>query len=306
MRCFNPYFVRNVAPAVLPLPMPCGQCLYCRQQTALTWKVRCELEAEAHNGVFAFVTLTYDTPHLPLNNSVSPAHLQAYLKRLRKSLEYPIRYFACGEYGERRGRPHYHLIIFGLQKKDFQKVKDAWPYANLKKYSRAIDVQKGDYESLGYVAGYVGEKLPVKEYAEGKNPPFHRCSQGLGLKTYLKRLVDFQTFTPYIIDQKKKWRYVGRYLRNKGAEFFNILQEVKDSGVLQMETNLYKIYERVYPRREQALKLYFPHYANPAAVARISLVSELSAMLKYYFEGFRSQFVAQYKEFKRQRQRLDL
>ena len=185
-------------------------------------------------------------------------------------------------------------------------MKDAWPYANLEKYSRAIDVQKGDYESLGYVAGYVGEKLPVKKYPEGKVPPFHRCSQGLGLKTYLKKLADMQVFTPYIIDQKKKMRYVGRYLRNKGAEFFNILQEVKDSGVLQLEANVYKIYEKVFPRREQALKLYFPHYANPVAVSNISLVAELSAMVRYYFEGFRSQFTAQYKEFKRRKQRLDL
>lgn len=46
-------------------------------------------------------------------------HAQLFTMSLRKVNRkvYPmkqLRYYACGEYGERFGRPHYHYIIFNL------------------------------------------------------------------------------------------------------------------------------------------------------------------------------------------------
>lgn len=62
----------------------------------------------------SFLTLTYSTANLPLDGSVTVRDVQLFLKRLRKAL-YPerVRFFACGEYGERTGRPHYHMVLFG-------------------------------------------------------------------------------------------------------------------------------------------------------------------------------------------------
>ena len=49
------------------------------------------------------------------SHSLNKTDLQLFLKRLRKyHPEDKIRFFAAGEYGEKRCRPHYHLIIFGL------------------------------------------------------------------------------------------------------------------------------------------------------------------------------------------------
>ena len=54
-----------------------------------------------------FVTLTYDEDHLPLDRSVSRREVQLFMKRLRKAISpLRVRFFACGEYGERFGRPH--------------------------------------------------------------------------------------------------------------------------------------------------------------------------------------------------------
>lgn len=63
--------------------------------------------------------------------------VQKFMKRLRRHLEYvpkkrkvvrdhldtKVRYFACGEYGTRTHRPHYHLIIFGWKPSDLEPLK---------------------------------------------------------------------------------------------------------------------------------------------------------------------------------------
>lgn len=73
----------------------------------------------------SFVTLTYDPEHLPTNDgiwpSLQPYDVALFLKRLRKNLGPnwgPIKVIYTGEYGERRARPHYHLIIFGVDFRD--------------------------------------------------------------------------------------------------------------------------------------------------------------------------------------------
>ena len=44
------------------------------------------------------------------------------MKRLRKkkgaNQNQPIRYYQCGEYGDKFGRPHYHAILFNTNFRD--------------------------------------------------------------------------------------------------------------------------------------------------------------------------------------------
>ena len=92
--------------------VPCRKCVECVQVYSNNWAVRCMLEAKSHSEN-CFITLTYDEQHVP--ESVSVREMQLFLKRLRKALgKKKIRYFCCGEYGEKSGRPHYHLILFGV------------------------------------------------------------------------------------------------------------------------------------------------------------------------------------------------
>lgn len=91
-----------------PVSVPCGKCLGCLKDRAEGWALRCHHESLGHERN-CFVTLTYADP---APDKISKRDLQLFFKRLRKH-GYRFRYFACGEYGSRTLRPHYHVLFFG-------------------------------------------------------------------------------------------------------------------------------------------------------------------------------------------------
>lgn len=99
--CLNPVMLRSVG-----YPVPCGKCFECRVMRSREWSFRIALEARAASES-CMITLTYNDEHLPADNSVDKRAVQLFIKRLREKI-YPkkIRYFACGEYGAKRSRPH--------------------------------------------------------------------------------------------------------------------------------------------------------------------------------------------------------
>lgn len=94
------------------LQIPCGQCVGCRLEHSRQWAVRCMHEASLYDDN-CFLTLTYDDEHLPATGSLDKTHFPDFIKRLR-ARGIKVRYFHCGEYGERLQRPHYHACIFGF------------------------------------------------------------------------------------------------------------------------------------------------------------------------------------------------
>lgn len=96
----------------------CGKCYECKKQEARVLAHRIELEASYHEHV-SWVTLTYDDFHLPRDGSVNERDVHLWLKQFRKEIERKglpkIRYYYVAEYGELRGRPHYHVILYGYQ-----------------------------------------------------------------------------------------------------------------------------------------------------------------------------------------------
>lgn len=151
-----------------PVSVPCGQCIGCRLEYSRQWAIRCVHEASLHASN-SFLTLTYDDDHLPRDMSLDLDHFQRFMKRLRKKVG-PVRFFHCGEYGEKFKRPHYHAIIFGYDFPDKQLFKimprgdrlyrspileKLWPYG----YSTIGDVT---FESAAYVARYVVKKINGK------------------------------------------------------------------------------------------------------------------------------------------------
>ena len=110
---FNARLAANIDDVI---QVPCGQCIGCRLEYARVWATRCWHESLMHDQSY-FVTLTYDDDHLK-TFSLVPEDLTNFFKRLRNYKK--IRYYACGEYGDKNGRPHYHAIIFGLSLNDLR------------------------------------------------------------------------------------------------------------------------------------------------------------------------------------------
>lgn len=127
--------------------------------------MRCIHEAALHKQN-SFVTLTYDDDHLPKDKGLDKSHLQRFFKRLRKAFPTkPIRYYACGEYGDNTKRPHYHACVFGLDFDDkihfrtlgqnalylSEKLTNIWGHGN-------TSVGELTYETAAYTARYVMKK----------------------------------------------------------------------------------------------------------------------------------------------------
>jgi hypothetical protein len=94
------------------LKLPCGGCVGCRLERSRTWMIRVMNEASMHEHN-AFVTLTYKPEALPPWGNLNYRDFQLFMKRLRKQFG-PVRFYMCGEYGEKDRRPHYHACLFGV------------------------------------------------------------------------------------------------------------------------------------------------------------------------------------------------
>ena len=107
MRCLAPIEVKG-------REFNCGQCINCRINYTSMWSLRLIYELSTCNSA-SFLTLTYDTEHYPTDCGLHKDDLQKFFKRLRINLkrEYhefspKLRYYACGEYGSKTKRAHYH------------------------------------------------------------------------------------------------------------------------------------------------------------------------------------------------------
>ncbi len=156
-----------------PIMLPCGRCIGCRMAKSKEWAIRCVHESSLHNAS-AFVTLTYEDQHLPLNNSLKLRDYQLFMKRLRKQSKKKIRFYAAGEYGDVNMRPHYHALLFGIEfpdKKFFTKQNDMPIYTSeflSETWEKGFcSIGEVTMQSAAYVARYVMKKA-TGEHAEQK------------------------------------------------------------------------------------------------------------------------------------------
>lgn len=148
--------------------IPCGHCAGCILARRKEWSIRCLNEASFHERN-CFITLTYDDAHLPHSFEQVKADMKKFIKSIRNS-GFKVRYFGCGERGERNGRLHGHLILFGFLPDDLyydgtSTSGEALYTSNfvdaLWRKGRAVVQMLG--ESVGsYVAGYTSKKLGEK------------------------------------------------------------------------------------------------------------------------------------------------
>nr|WAE43860.1 MAG: replication initiator protein [Microviridae sp.] len=152
--------------------VPCGHCVACRTARSREWAVRIMHELKYWDKS-CFITLTYDWKNLPKDHGLCKKDLQDFWKRLRKHEKgVKIRYFACGEYGEERHRPHYHAIVLGLGAEAEPIIGAAWG-------NGLIYVGTVTLKSTRYVADYMC-KATIPPNLGNREEPFQCISQGLG------------------------------------------------------------------------------------------------------------------------------
>lgn len=184
MKCLDPFVTAGQA-------FPCGKCLPCLARWRAVWQHRIMLETLCHSDN-AFVTLTYADDTLPADLSLDPATLQRFLKRLRVRLNYKVRYYAVGEYGDQSERPHYHLVLFGYATclkgrsvyrrgrdhccSQCDQIRVAWGLGN-------VSLGTVTTQSVGYVCGYMTKNMRRTDDVrlKGRWPEFARMSLKPGI-----------------------------------------------------------------------------------------------------------------------------
>ena len=146
------------------LKVRCGSCFGCRAKQAQDWAVRMMHESSFYDENY-FLTLTYRDADLPADGGLDLADWQLFAKRVRESIG-QFRFFHCGEYGEERGRPHYHAVVFGLRLDDLEHFKGRLSTSpKLEKLwgKGFVSIGGVEYDSCAYVSGYVHKKLSGKD-----------------------------------------------------------------------------------------------------------------------------------------------
>lgn len=142
------------------LQLPCGQCIGCRLERSRVWAMRCVHEASLHDSN-VFLTLTYDEEHLPFRLSLDYDDLKKFFHRLRY-YKPGFRYYACGEYGDRTARPHFHAILFDIDFEDkCRHSQNLYTSPLLEKVWGKGFCPFGDvtFDSAAYVARYCLKKV---------------------------------------------------------------------------------------------------------------------------------------------------
>lgn len=179
-------------PDGIPLQLPCGGCIGCNTMKARSWSLRNHLEMQRHSAA-AFTTLTYSADHLPV--TLSKRHVQLFLKRLRKNVDAKIRFFACGEYGEKNGRPHYHALLYGLDNANYGNIDRSWQMGQTKTVALTP-------AAINYVTGYCAKKIGDRSRAHYEQvdpetgevyqwqPPFTQMSRRPGIGAHARQWTD--------------------------------------------------------------------------------------------------------------------
>ncbi len=212
---------------------PCGQCLPCLIGKRREWTFRILQESTLHADT-VFVTLTYDDDHLPENGTLVPRDLQLWVKKVRRML-YPklVRFYACGEYGDLTHRPHYHAILYGVDRSYAGNLCRLWGKCSPRRFT-VEPLSEASIQRSSYICGYPAKKMnkPNDPRLNGRHPEFARMSlkPGIGAHAmdriahtlltnpYAKEFIDSEGDVPAVLKTHGRSFPTGRYLRGKLRE----------------------------------------------------------------------------------------
>lgn len=264
-RCISEITIKNKVTGTWQ-QVPCSRCWNCLTRRADAWAFRI-LQEKKRSTSAHFVTLTYDDQHVPINAetmqiTLDKKEIPKYMKRLRKlhekvyklkpSLRMKLKYYAVGEYGENRERPHYHIILFNAIK---ELIPLSWAIDN--KMIGLVDIGKKGVTAGG--ARYLAQYMLTGQDGDyqNKEKPFSLMSKNLG--------------DNYITEAIKKW-----HLEKTGQTV------VTKDGIMKTRDRYYAI--------QDGYKIALPRYYRDKIFPKIyreidiPLITE-KAMIKQYKEA---------------------
>lgn len=245
--------------------IPCGKCEGCFSRRTAHWQFRL-MQEEKHSVNAYFITLTYDTMHVPMTHdglfTLNRKDVPAFIKRVRSFTHYtnklirqgkkpkvddnwitdlpPLKYYAVGEYGGKFKRPHYHLIVFNV---NLDAVVHSWDLGR-------IHVGSVTGASVGYTLKYISKRT-YEGYFEGdsRTPTFSQQSKGLGLAYLTEAIKNYhQDPQHYYLTLEGGMRLpMARYYRDKlftQEEYKALLEELKRAPMPSITEESY--YEACY------------------------------------------------------------
>lgn len=214
-----------------PVDIPCGKCLGCKMDFAKNWTTRAVLEMQDHKFNY-FLTLTFDDSNCP--PAISKRDLQLFFKRLRRQ-GVDFRYFACGEYGERHGRPHYHAILFmdkplhlspiGINVFHSPEIAKAWSFG-------LHSLSFSQSACCAYVAGYVLKKQKDPRIYPEESAPFILMSRRPGLgRNYFESHDLLSSLKVYgSFGKKSSSRALPRYFKSLLGDEYKALKALNEEA----------------------------------------------------------------------------
>lgn len=208
--------------------VPCRQCMCCRLKKVQSLRMMSDLYLYDRymNGQGAsFVTLTYSDNFLPVNDSgiitLRKSDFQKFNKRFRVNLvrnnfNIPYKFIACGEYGGKLSRPHYHIIMLGIT----QAIADEFVPLSWNHIKNGIsDIGSLARGGLNYVLKYCTKtslgKDAKKLYDDnGVERPFICHSKSLELDYFVRNLEEIEN-NNFALRHKGKLVSLPNYYRKK-------------------------------------------------------------------------------------------
>lgn len=109
--CISPNFVWvSCGPKWEQQPVACRQCWRCKNNRLNDYVARAMCEASVSTASCT-VSLTYAPREDYADKVLHPRHFQLFIKLLRRS-GHKVRYLVAGEYGDAKGRAHFHALLF--------------------------------------------------------------------------------------------------------------------------------------------------------------------------------------------------
>lgn len=289
MTCTNPIKLTNKDGE--EYKVSCGKCLSCRIKKARDWAIKLNKEAKYIKEA-CMVTLTFDSKLLENDERCkklggnlsfvtkienSKEYVQKFFKRLRRKYENKNIYYYCvGEYGEINKRPHYHVILFGINFNETRKKgylsKSGYPQyidENLTKIWGAgrVTIQDLNSRNIVYTAQYTLKKTKDKKINERYKPKMTFSNKNkIGYKWIRRNYKEISK--GYLVDDDEKkytlpksWKeeldkkdYYGRFINSRIQYEQKILDRIgnkSEAEILKQAKIKEKIQELTFKEKKR-------------------------------------------------------